>query len=276
MKYVNMILTVLVIFYLLLTTFIVNHVFFGDALFYPAHNRWKLVWSDEFNGSALDITQWTAANQASGINHELQAYIDENAMVKDGKLVLACKSEKWTGPDNLHPGRAVTRYYTSALVSTQGKKVWTYGRFEIRAQLPKGRGLTPYIGFFSDESWPPEFGLGMPGGYPHQLFLINHWMNGSKHGQDLLAPKFSKDFSEGFHTFVIEWEPGVIRWMVDGVQTYQIKRQIPNKPLFLLLRDSVGGDYSVDPKCGLVNKGEERAVFPQYFQVDWVRVYQKR
>src|SRR3989442_3945191 len=113
---------------------------------------WELVWSDEFDGRTLDASKWEfEVNARGGGNNELQYYVTNNARVKNGLLFIEARKEHYTGP-------AGTRDYTSSRLRTRLKGDWKYGRFDIRAKLPRGRGMWPAIWLLpTDEAyggWP--------------------------------------------------------------------------------------------------------------------------
>jgi len=104
-----------------------------------AQSKWKMVWSDEFNYKGLpDSSKWSYDVGGSGWgNQELEYYTKarkENARVEKGNLVIEARKEKWEGMD-----------YTSARLVTKGKGDWKYGKVEVRAKLPRGRGTWPAI-----------------------------------------------------------------------------------------------------------------------------------
>lgn len=274
MKGLNRILLILAISYAAFTAIIIYRVIYGTLPVFSGD--WKLVWSDEFNGSALDLTKWTPVNQASGPNGELQAYIDENVTVKNDCLNIAIIKENWTGPDNLNPGQAVTRTFTSGRVDSNDKDAWTYGRFEIRAKLPAGQGLLSYAALFpADGSWPPEVEIvEMKGNDPWAVYLLNIWGPYEQQRDDNSGSIIGQDYSADFHIYTLEWSPQSLQWYIDGIEKYQLKQNVPDKPLYLRLLTSVGGVYGDDPS-GQIKQGKP-TFFPQYFTVDWVRVYQRR
>jgi len=124
----------------------------------PAAPDWKLVWSDEFNGSnrsAVDASKWVSETGGGGWgNDELEYYTSrlENASQQDGNLVIKVLQEKFAGPDG------VTRNYTSARLKTQGKFSQAYGRFEARIKIPRGQGIWPAFWMLGDDidkpGWP--------------------------------------------------------------------------------------------------------------------------
>lgn len=273
MKLFKRAILIMAVIYGCLTVFVLLEVGFGGALFYPGQRPWRLIWHDEFNAEALDLSKWTVVNQGSNYANELQAFVDENVVLHDGKLVITGRRERWTGPDNFKPGYEVTREYTSGQL--YAKSSWTYGKFEIRAKVAGGRGVYSYAALYPpDGTWPPEVGImGSAGRNPRSVHMFNFWgpdyMN---YHMDYSGPMTGPDFSKAFHTFTAEWEPGVIRWYVDGKLKYKIKRNVPNQPLCPVIKLAVGGDGAGEVEDG---PGEEPAVFPQIFQIDYIRVYQR-
>lgn len=242
---------------------------------------WKLVWSDEFAGNSVDPSKWEfEVNAWGGGNNELQYYTDrsENARVEGGVLRIIARRETFTGPEG-------TRQYTSARLRTKNRGDWTYGRFEIRARLPKTQGLWPAIWMLpTDNVYGGWAGSGeidimeLVGHKPAEVFGTLHHGGPSprnRHtGKAFVLPK--GDFSEDFHVFALEWEPGVFRWYVDGVH-YQTQTEWKtegapypapfDRRFHLLLNVAVGGNLPRNP--------DESSVFPQEMTVDYVRVYSR-
>ncbi len=243
---------------------------------------WKLIWSDEFDAPEIDRSKWGfEVNAWGGGNDELQYYTDrpENARIEDGKLVIEARAETFTGPEG-------TRAYTSARLRTLGKGDWTYGRFEIRARLPRTQGLWPAIWMLPTD--------GVYGGWPHSgeidiMELLGHEpkrTHGNLHYANAETGKHQHtgafydlpegDFTTDFHVFAIEWEEREFRWYVDGkhVQT-QTAWQTDGAPypapfdqrFHLLLNVAVGGRWPGNPDAS--------TVLPQRMEVDYVRVYKR-
>ncbi len=197
---------------------------------------WRLVWSDEFDGVAIDPAKWDfdlgngfynyAANTwISGWgNDELQCYTRDpaNAFVKDGLLHLRAVKESRDGCG-----------YTSARLKSRrrdGAPLFTpcYGRFEFRARLPVGKGLWPALWLLPhDESYGPWAASGeidvleTRGHEPRQVTGALHF--GSRWPANAHS-SFSHTLPEGgridaFHVYALEWEPGVFRWYTDGQLT---------------------------------------------------------
>src|SRR5262245_41177366 len=92
---------------------------------------WTLVWSDEFNGTSVDATNWGYDLGGGGWgNHELETYDQASATVQNGELVITARK---------NPNGS----YSSARLKTQGKRSFVYGKIAARMRLPKGQGIWP-------------------------------------------------------------------------------------------------------------------------------------
>ena len=95
-------------------------------------NDWKMVWQDEFDGKSLDTNKWNVLIRETSKHNELQYYVPDEVYIENGLLRIRSRERKYG-----------SREYTSGRLDTEGKFAPTYGRFEIRARLPKGQGLWP-------------------------------------------------------------------------------------------------------------------------------------
>lgn len=277
MKYLNRILLILVLVYSCFSAIIFIRFLPEYLFFHPIKNKWTLVWEDKFNNPTLDETQWMVINRGGGYvgygsyQSEISAISHENATVKKSCLILAIKEREWIGEDIFHPGQTVAGHYTSGQIVT--KHAYAWGRYEIRAKLPDGQGsayasLEPFDG----DSSQKIIIMGISGNDPHNIYMSNHWGLNQQFPhlkEDISSRSYGLDYSAGFHTYAIEIEPGKIRWYIDNVKKYQTKRNIPNIPLFLNL-GTVGSGLKA-PKLN-----ERNTSLPQYFVVDWVRVYRRK
>ncbi len=246
----------------------------------PEPPGWSLVWHDEFDGEEIDLSKWeNEVNARGGGNNELQYYTarSENSWIKEGVLVIQALRENYTGP-------AGTRRFTSARLRTKNKGDWTYGRFEIRAKLPYGRGIWPAIWMLPTDN---EYGGWAASGEIDIMELVGHepdkvhgtlhyggrWPENTHTGKAFTLDK--GNFGRDFHVFVLEWEKGEIRWYVDGehyqtqTEWYTENGDYPapfDKRFHLLLNVAVGGNWPGDP--------DNTTVFPQQMEVDYVRVFQ--
>ena len=246
-----------------------------------AADTWKLVWSDEFNGDKLDYSKWgIAVNAFGGGNNELQLYTDrpKNIRVGDGHLTIEAHRDN---PNIV----GVSREYSSGRLRSKHRGDWKYGRFVIRAKLPTGQGIWPAIWMLptkekyggwalSGEIDIMEFNGAKPDHVLGTLHFGDKWPNNRSSSGKFVLPKGS--FVDDFHLFALEWEKGVMRWYVDN-KLYQTKTKWDSKTapfpapfdqdFHLLLNLSIGGNF--------VGAPDTTTVFPQQFEIDYVRVYQK-
>ncbi len=220
-------------------------------------NGWQLVWTDEFEGSALNTTKWTATNAAGNTNNELQYYSPANVTVSGGEMVIKAEQRNLGG-----------RNYVSGLVKTAGKYTQQYGRFESRMKLPKTKGIWPAFWMLpASGGWPPEIDImELLGHQPYTVYMTNHW-GVWPNNSNWSTPYTGPDFSAGYHTFAVEWAPGRCDWFIDGVKRTTHNTAIPAEPFYIILNTAVGGDWPGNP--------DGSTVFPQYMNVDYVRAYRQ-
>ena len=229
-------------------------------------SRWELTFSDEFDGEKLDYTQWTPKDPWGVVrNDELQAYIVKAFTVADGILKIRCEDEP-----AFYDG--AKRDYRSGMMTTSGKFAQTYGRFEMRCKIPRGRGLWPAFWMLPDPpAWPPEIDiLEILCQEPDKLYMSTHAPNPADPDGDSLSQtgEFKGiDFSTDFHTVAVEWEKGEIRWYVDGVERHRTSEHVPDGPMFLLVNLAVGG-WAEFPAP------ETR--FPAEFEIDYVKAWKRK
>lgn len=232
--------------------------------------NWKLVWSDEFDGTALNRSNWTpeiGTGSGGWGNNELQYYTDrsQNLQVTGGNLVITARKESYGGMN-----------YTSARIKTQNLKSFTYGKIEARIKLPSGQGLWPAFWMLgsniSTVGWPYS-------GETDIMERVNNnpYVNGTVHWDAGGHAEYGRvsgnlDFSQ-YHVYSVEWDSKYIRWFVDGQQfnEFYIETGTGNteefqRPFFLLLNLAVGGNWPGAPN--------DSTPFPAQMLVDYVRVYQ--
>ena len=251
-----------------------------EAVDVPEIEGYNLLWNDEFSGSALDETKWNYEPHEPGwTNEELQEYTTstDNVFVRDGKLVIkAIKSDK-NGKD----------YYTSGKVTGQNKTDFTYGKIVVSAKVPEGQGLWPAIWMMpKDESYYgqwPKCGeidiMEVLGNDVSTAYGTLHY--GEPHGEQQGTWGLTgQTYADSFHEFSVEWEPGEMRWYIDGnlyntvndwFTAVQDEKPYPapfDQPFFVQLNLAVGGTWPGNPDATTdFDKAE--------FEVDYVRVYQK-
>lgn len=240
----------------------------------PASPEWREVWSDEFDGNSLDTTKWNAKNNTY-VSYD-QACITsrpENIMVSDGMLTLRARRETYKcGP---------TREYTVPYLDTIGKHSWAYGRFEVRAKSPNGptnsRGLWPAFWLRPDDGGKGEIDVvELPGGSQYyQRATQAIFRDYAPTKQDVRNPwPIPGGYpGDGFHTYTTEWEPGVLRWYIDGIEVWRRDRtttpwfdEVFTKPYNIRMNFQVGS---------WLGNPDTSTIFPADFVVDYVRVWQR-
>lgn len=234
----------------------------------------ELVWEEQFDGSAIDEACWTheIGNNGWG-NNELQDYTasTKNSFQTGGYLVIEAKEEASNGSN-----------YSSARMITAGKKEFKYGRIDIRAKLPTGRGIWPALWMlgsnFWDEGWPQCGEIDIMELIGHQDNIVygtaHYGENPSSHnfmgGQDFLI---GESFSDIFHVYSILWDEDLIIWYRDGIEFFRLQpddigsNPWPfNEEFFFIFNIAVGGDWPGSP--------DQTTLFPQRLVVDYIRVFQ--
>lgn len=229
---------------------------------------WKLVWSDEFNGTTIDPDKWNFELLKPGtFNNERQGYTNrpENARIENGQLVIETRKE----------GEG----YTSARLNTRGKGFWTYGRIEARLKFSRALGSWPAFWMMPEDQsqgWPVcgeidiMENVGYEGDMIHGTTHVKDFFGGNGRG----APHTVPGLNDGFHTFAIEWHQDRIDWFVDG-QKYFTQKNDGNsetfpfhKPFHVILNFALGGDWGGA-------RGFDENLPNQRMLVDYVRVYQR-
>lgn len=194
------------------------------------------------------------------LNNELQAYGPDAISVRDGVLRLEARAEpRWY--------RGVEQHYVSGTVTTHTRFSFRFGRFEVRAKVPAGKGLWPAAWLLPESlKWPPEIDLfEFRGQEPTQVLLTHHWL-GSLGAFRFNSGEFvGPDFSRGFHVFSVEWTQEVLRWSIDGVVRHEASEHIPAVPMYLNVGLAVGGTLPGPPS--------EETRFPAVLEIDWIRVH---
>jgi beta-glucanase (GH16 family) len=229
-----------------------------------AESRGHLLnWSDDFDGTGVDATKWHT-NYAPkvhplGCNNEKQSYAPENAIVRDGRLILRAERKRREGMP-----------FTSGMVASHDKFTQKYGWFEARIKVPKGRGLWPAFWMLpQSKKWPPEIDImEHKGRLPNRVFLTLHEkQQGTWHPRSVGKEWEGPDFTADFHTFAVEWQPEELRWYVDGIERHHVARKTPDEPFYLILNLAAGGMFDGDPDAS--------TPFPSEMVIDWVRAYAK-
>ena len=241
----------------------------------------QLVWSDEFDRDGRpDTSKWNydigdgCPDNCGWGNNELQFYTNDpaNVRVADGLLIVEARK------DSLK-----SKAYTSAKIVSRGKGDWLYGRFEIRAKLPRGLGTWPAIWMLPTDwkygGWPASGEIdimehvGYDPGIVHGTIhteSYNHMKQTQKEGKITV-----QDAQDSFHVYTVDWTEDKMDFYVDDHLYHTITRNPKedykgwpfDQRFYLIMNIAVGGNWGgakgVDPK-----------IWPQKMEIDYVRVYQ--
>jgi beta-glucanase (GH16 family) len=237
--------------------------------------EWKIVWSDEFTYTGLpDKSKWDY-EEGFVRNEELQYYTrgrKENAWVEKDMLVIEAKRERYKNSA-----------YTSASLTTHGRVSWRYGRIEIRAKLPSGRGI--WSAFFTmgknieKVGWPACGEIDIMENVGFNPDMIQGTVHTTKYNHLDGTHKFSRisipEPYKKFHVYAIEWDTKKIDFFVDDKKYFTFENEGSgveawpfDKEQYLILDIAVGGSWG-----GI--KGVNNSIFPQKLYIDYIRVYQR-
>ena len=241
---------------------------------------YELLWEDNFDGNKLNEEYWSYETGGSGWgNNEIQYYTNgDNCSVKDGILTIELrKDQDENGKEKV----------TSSRIKTAGKVDFRYGKVEMRAKLPQGRGTWPAFWMMPSKSvyggWPVsgEIDIMEAVGYmPNVAFNTVHnkafnGMNGLQKGK----PTYHIDtMYDEYHTYGVEWLPDRMVYYIDGEETFVydpheyadpvLSDQWPyDQEFFIILNFAWGGNWGGA-------RGVDETCLPQKYQIDYVRVYQ--
>lgn len=221
------------------------------------------IWRTTFgDGSRQGLGQRTLAS-----NGELEMYVDPDMADAKGPLGLdpfsvdngVLSITAAPTPDALRP-RLDNYAYISGLITTQPSFAQTYGYFEMRAELPPGKGLWPAFWLLpKDQSWPPEIDVVESFGDPTEIFVTVH--------STLEEPKGGKTqiSANAFHVFAVSWDPQQLIWYVDGREIDRVATPADlRKPMYLLANLAI---------MGKTGAPDATTHFPARLLIDYIRAY---
>ncbi len=236
---------------------------------------YELVWSDEFDYTGLpNSSKWGYDVGGNGWgNNELQYYTSnrtENARVENGNLIIEARKESYGG-----------NQYTSARLITKGKGDWLYGKIEVRAKLPGGKGSWPAIWMLPTDwaygGWPASGEIDIMEHVGYDPGIVHGSIHTNAYNHTLGTQKTSSfsvsDAETAFHVYSLEWTPDKVMVFVDDTKyfTFYAQGDYKNWPFdkrfHLLLNIAVGGNWGGA-------QGVDDNIFPIKMEVDYVRVYQ--
>jgi len=235
-----------------------------------SQNR-NLVWAEEFNGKKIDTDFWNF-EKGLGHNNEEQYYTSraKNIRIEKGLLVIEARKEK-----------NKRSKYTSARINTFENQYFKYGRIEIRAKLPQGKGVWPAIWMLGEnrkrDGYPASGEIDIMefvGKDPTHIHGAAHYPEIDNKKMNSVAEKILlRDSEDDFHTYSIEWNEQSITYFVDGVSYHSFniedaeregRDNIFKKPFYLIINLALGGNWA----------GEiDDSIFPARFYIDYIRYY---
>lgn len=240
-----------------------------------------LVWNDEFNDGWVDSEKWnyeTGDGTDYGLpvgwgNNELQIFTssEENSKVdQDGDISALVITARKNG----------TNDFTSAKLTTNGLFSMRFGRIDVRAKLPEGKGIWPAIWMLGDNkdivNWP---GCGeidiieMLGNEPNKVYATVHYVDGENRKGETqgMYETTGISFSQAYHIFTLVWTPETLSFEVDGVKYHEVTIEDDMKEFlrsfYLIFNVAVGGYWPGYPDAS--------TIFPQSMYIDYVRVFEK-
>jgi beta-glucanase (GH16 family) len=234
-----------------------------------------------FPGDQLDTTVWHVVrrpgNHQGTADAESQRYTRDAVTVRDGAVHLTARPAP--AGDSLP--------FTSGRIET--RQAVRYGRVEVRARLPRGRGLWPALWLRTPTGRPLDGEIDIVEGYgshPNVAQSTAHdWVDGHDRSQRCAwllvqpepdSPRFHGDFcarltdrvtitgdlADAFHTYAIDWSPGAIVWSIDGVPYFDVHENVPRNPMIIVLDLATGGGWDGTP---------DSADLPRSLDIEWVR-----
>lgn len=230
-------------------------------------DEWTLTFSDEFDGDAIDTTKWEVITRRDSQNNEKQYYLPEQAQVIDGVLRITSTNEPLDG--KLYRSARVKSWFTQR-----------YGRFEARAKVASTKGIWPAFWLLPRTgNWPHDGEIDImehAGSEPARVSCAYHFANADGLHANTHQAYRAKDtdgqpvlFPEGFHVYAVQWSPTEMVFSVDGNEYCRVTHEqvpISKTPMAIILNTAVGGWFDGDT--------DDTTVFPQHYDIDYVRVYQ--
>ncbi|PRP88067.1 glucan endo-1,3-beta-D-glucosidase [Planoprotostelium fungivorum] len=271
------------------------------AICLAAGEDYQLVWSDEFDGTSLDLNKWQyEVNCDGGGNNELQCYTNSstNLKIQDGNLIITAVPQQYRN-----------KQYTSSRINTANTAAWKYGRFEMNAKLPKGIYLWPAFWMMPRDSvygsWADsgevsllcskisapstEYSLGWNDQHESNLHFGGQWPKNTHIGTGSVTAPF--DLSADYHVYSLLWTPTRMQFAIDDQVHWNVSLdQSFNNPngqsfpytqngqpfdqyFYFVLNLAVGGNFFGSNASSLTSAQASAWTAPSLL-VDYIRVYQ--
>ncbi|MEY4479573.1 MAG: hypothetical protein RLZZ267_251 [Bacillota bacterium] len=215
----------------------------------------QLTWEEHFNRKQINQQKWQVLEEKPYKNKELQIYAKKNIVVKNGRLFI--QSERRNG-----------KYYSGAMQVKAGYAI-RYGRIDIRAKLPVGKGVFPAIWMLpvANRALPEIDIMEMVGDKPNEIWQVYHFLDQKGKQQRTFARHVGENLSKTFQTYSLIWRPNELTWLLNGKVLHRTP-QAPNVSMRIILNVAIGGNWPGSP--------DHTTNFPQYMEVDWIKVYNER
>lgn len=237
---------------------------------------WVLEWEDQFSKDGLPDPGIWSYEVGKIRNHEEQYYTEaraENTRVENGNLIIEARKDNYQG-------HAVT----SASINTLGKKSILYGRIEVRAKVPEGRGTWPAIWMLGENiksgaGWPKcgEIDIMENVGYDPDKVHFNIHTQAYNHVKGTNKGKIVPNVNPSldYHIYAIEWFPDHIDFYLDDAKQFTFNKEEGvdkwpfDKPQYLILNLAIGGDWGGQ-------KGIDETKYPFKYYIDYVKAYKPK
>ncbi len=258
-------------------------------------NEWKLVWSDEFGYKGLPNPDKWGYEEGFIRNKERQYYtreLEENVRVTGGVLVIEGRKQdynnlKYNAGSNTWKTQREIALYTSGSINTLGKMDFKYGRVEVRAKMPQGKGMWPAIWMMgtnrAEVGWPRCGEIDIMeyvGKNPHTIHANNHFAdpnikNKTEHKSAGGGKITIREPYKDFHVYAIEWNEKLIKFFANDKQYATIHIDAAGKgpdnpfrrPHYLLINLALGGSWG-----GKIDD----SMLPQKYEIDYVRIFKAK
>lgn len=232
--------------------------------------QWNLIFHDEFDGNKLDTSKWNTKFWYKDTDGD--AFLSaNNVTVGGGDANLTVTAHGAGSGSNYRP-------YTGAMINTYGKFHFSYGVFELRAKVPGGAGGMDTGAYLANDSgpgkdiWPPELdNMEIRSSNPYLPVMSYHYVQGGTNENSSYWYK-GGNFSDAYHTYTMDWEPGYIRWYIDGIEraSFTNASKITKLPMDIIISPIV-----CTASSGWCTHPTKNSMFPQHLMIDYVRVWQR-
>ncbi|WP_246222773.1 glycoside hydrolase family 16 protein [Maribellus comscasis] len=241
------------------------------------NTKWELAWEDNFDTDGLPDKNIWSYEVGHIRNNEAQYYTErriENARVENGNLIIKARKDNFEGNE-----------ITSASINTNSKRNILYGRVEVKAKLPTGRGTWPAIWMLGTSikngtGWPAcgEIDIMENVGFEPNVIhanihtkSYNHVLGTNKGNSTVIQKPY-----EDFHVYALEWFEDHMDFYIDNTLYFSFKNENTgndtwpfDKPHYLLINLAIGGGWGGQ-------KGIDESIFPQIYYIDYVKVYKQK